>query len=40
LWQWNFFSGVFKDIDTILTIQTYWKEFKVWLLKVDTNWLI
>lgn len=23
LWQWNFFSGVFKDIDTILTIQTY-----------------
>lgn len=23
LWQWDFFSGVFKDIDTILTIQTY-----------------
>ena len=23
LWQWNFFSGVFKDIDEILTIQTY-----------------
>lgn len=23
LWQWNFFSGVFKDVDTILTIQTY-----------------
>lgn len=23
LWQWNFFSGVFKDIDKILTIQTY-----------------
>lgn len=23
LWQWDFFSGVFKDIDKILTIQTY-----------------
>lgn len=23
LWQWNFFSGVFKDIDKILTIKTY-----------------
>lgn len=23
LWQWNFFSEVFKDIDKILTIQTY-----------------
>ena len=23
LWQWNFFSDVFKDIDKILTIQTY-----------------
>ncbi len=23
LWQWNFFQGVFKDIDTMLTIQTY-----------------
>lgn len=23
LWQWNFFNGVFKDIDTMLTIQTY-----------------
>lgn len=23
LWQWDFFSGVFKDINKILTIQTY-----------------
>lgn len=23
LWQWDFFNGVFKDIDKILTIQTY-----------------
>lgn len=23
LWQWTFFNDVFKDIDTILTIQTY-----------------
>lgn len=23
LWQWDLFSGVFKDIDKILTIQTY-----------------
>lgn len=23
LWQWDFFSGVFKDIDKILTIHTY-----------------
>lgn len=23
LWQWDFFSGVFKDIDKILTTQTY-----------------
>lgn len=23
LWQWDFFDGVFKDIDKILTIQTY-----------------
>lgn len=23
LWQWDFFSGVFKDIDKVLTIQTY-----------------
>lgn len=23
LWQWDFFGGVFKDIDKILTIQTY-----------------
>lgn len=23
LWQWDFFSGVFKDMDKILTIQTY-----------------
>ena len=23
LWQWSFFNDVFKDIDTILTIQTY-----------------
>ena len=25
LWQWVFFNGVFKDIDKILTIQTYSK---------------
>lgn len=23
LWEWNFFETVFKDIDTMLTIQTY-----------------
>jgi hypothetical protein len=23
LWQWNFFTQVFEDIDTLLTIATY-----------------